>query len=124
MRSERRHGQVATQGDFSGCRWCWRCRQFHSYLYACEHYNRDILSEIAELQVLNQSNWGDSEYIQKQLDDGMPAEGVVIMQMFAGLKNKKTLEDKVATVEYSTLQCQGMIAENIAALYAGTPGDW
>ncbi len=81
-----RHGELGVKGNNEGNRWCAKHKHFHGTLYACEYYTQETLDEIALLDTKNRYNWSNREFIQKQLDGGMPWEGVFIMQMFAGLR--------------------------------------
>lgn len=76
-----KHGQAREGG-----RWCTKHGYYHGILYPCEHFSQEMLDKINIEDTKNRENWNNSEYIQKKLDDGMPPEGVVIMQMFAGLR--------------------------------------
>lgn len=80
------HGKIVETGDSKGGRWCAVHKYTHGHLYACGHYDQNTLNEIAEEQAINKSNWSDQEFIQKQIDGGMPLAGILIMQMFAGLR--------------------------------------
>jgi len=75
------HGKVT-----GGGRWCSVHGYFHGLLYPCGHYSIETLSEIAELDAVARTNWSDPQFIKRQIDDGMPIDGVYIMQMFAGLR--------------------------------------
>ncbi len=81
-----RHGGIGVKGNHKGDRWCTKHKHFHGILYACEYYPQETLDEIALLDAESRYNWSNREFIQKQLDSGVPLEGVFIMQMFAGLR--------------------------------------
>lgn len=83
---EKRHGQVALGGNYQGCRWCRGHRHYHGSLFPCEHYSKETLDKIAQLDRENRVNWSNPEFIKKRIDGGMPFEGIIIMQMFAGLR--------------------------------------
>ena len=79
MRAMRRNG-VLTEGG----RWCSFHKWFHGSQHHCNHFSEDTLHEIDLLVAEERKNWSDHSFIQKQLDGGIPVEGVMIMQMFAG----------------------------------------
>ena len=82
----RRHGKIITTGGYIGGRWCKVCKHAHGYLYPCQHYSEDTLNEIKVLSEKDRYNWSNPDYIKKKIEEGMPIEGVIIMQMFAGLR--------------------------------------
>ena len=80
------HGKIATKGNYKGCRWCSFHNHYHGALFPCEHYDEETLVKISKLDAETKKNWSSPDFIQKQLDEGMRPEEVIIMQMFAGLR--------------------------------------
>lgn len=82
----RKHGMIITTGGYIGNRWCKVCKHAHGSLYSCPYYTEDTLNEIKILDGENKHNWSNPDFIKKKMEEGMPVEGVIIMQMFAGLR--------------------------------------
>jgi len=74
------HGKIYKKG-----RWCEYHGYFHAELYYCKSYPRHIKKEIKERTQIIQRQLQDPAWVQKQLDAGLPYEGIVVWRIFAGL---------------------------------------
>lgn len=57
----------------------------HGTLYPCPMYDQATLDAIAESTAQHIANLRDPAWCQKQVDDGLPPEGIAIFRALAGL---------------------------------------
>jgi len=72
------HGEIETEGNWEGSRWCEECQAHHGPLYPCEHYSPSVLEEIA---------LADAKWRETLADDSVPMDPLArsIFKMFAGM---------------------------------------
>lgn len=67
-----------------GARWCQECDQYHDFLYLCDHYSEELKQEVRAANDRYSGNLSDPEWIQKQIDNGVPLE---VLEIFGALNN-------------------------------------
>ncbi len=82
-----KHGQLIESGH---ARWCATHNQEHGVLYPCGSYDEETLREIEKHTVGYCKNLSDPDWCKKQIEKGIPEEGIAIFKALAGvpLKNK------------------------------------
>jgi len=78
------NGEMGT-GEHQHSRWCEGCNQYHGPLYLCEKYPGDIKKHIQLQNDEYITNLRNPAWCQKQMDNGLPAVGVMIFRTLAGL---------------------------------------
>lgn len=66
-------------------RYCATCGHDHGPLYICEHYPAELQEEILRADHQWRKNLMDPAWCQKQIDNGLPPEGIVIFRALAGV---------------------------------------
>ena len=80
-----KNGIVGT-GDWSHARWCKVCNRYHGILYLCEKYPEKIKEKIKHQNDKHMENLRNPKWCQKQIDQGLPPEGIVIFRALANLR--------------------------------------
>lgn len=66
-------------------RWCESCNREHGVYYLCEYYPKDVRDQIKKKSDQFKENLKNKEWCKKQIDSGIPSEGIEIFKMFAGV---------------------------------------
>lgn len=66
--------------------WCETCKHSHGPLYICEHYSSELKEELRIKNEQYMTNLRDPKWIQTQLDNGIPPEGIAIFKALAGVR--------------------------------------
>ena len=72
------------QGSWSHCLWCPTCEHHHGPLYICEHYPQEVKDHLQAKSDGFRRNLRDPAWIQRQLDNGISPEVIVIFGAFMG----------------------------------------
>jgi hypothetical protein len=81
-----KNGELSNSGNYKGCRWCTRHKQFHGPLFQCESYPLKVKLQIRKGTKKLRENYSNPDFIKKELKRGIREEEIVIMQFFAGLR--------------------------------------
>lgn len=66
-------------------RWCQSCGHDHGTLYYCPDYPAEVRDEILRLSEKHRQNLSDPEWCARQVEKGLPPEGIEIFKALAGL---------------------------------------
>lgn len=77
-------GEMGT-AENSHSRWCEE-HGWHGSGYACQSYPPDVLAMIQAQNQTFKKNLADPAWLQRQLDNGVPAEVIAIYKTFAGVE--------------------------------------
>lgn len=77
-------GQMGT-GSWAHCRQCEGCGRHHGPLYICPTYPPELQAEIQAASDRYRANLADPEWCKRQIENGLPPEGIVIFRALAGV---------------------------------------
>ena len=77
-----KHGGINKEKDtpYYSCRYC-ATHGWHGHLYPCPEYNEETLVEIRIAQEKFKRNVADPDWVQKQLDRGIPPHVISILKI-------------------------------------------
>ena len=69
--------------QYSHCRWCNTCNQYHGILYKCEHYSDELKQQLQKQTDQLKDNLMDPSWCKEQIDNGATKEALMFFRVFS-----------------------------------------